>query len=75
MSACAVHKAAQRLREQREWMDRCGGTLRGYVLNYGSEHDEQYYGEGGEHIYAADLVELFKCERALEQALERQSKR
>lgn len=53
---------AQRLREriahERAWIERCGGSLQGYIERYGSYHDVVHSGEGGEIIYASDLARL-----------------
>ena len=43
---------------QREWMDKCGGSLEGYIKRYGSMHSPDHHGDGGEMIWAADLAEL-----------------
>src|SRR5690349_12719247 len=63
------------IQEQREWMQRCGGSLSGYVRKYGSARQpETMYGNGGEAIYAADLAWLRKLETTA-QACVRRAKR
>lgn len=59
----------ERIRQQRAWMNQCGGNLLGYLFNYGSKDDPPitftypdgqsitvngYSGDGGEAIYEAD---------------------
>lgn len=48
----------QQIRAQEAWIEKCGGTLPGYVANYGSKDDPAHYGNGGEAIWAADNAEL-----------------
>jgi hypothetical protein len=48
--------------QQKDWIARCGGDLEGYIANYGSVHDEQHSGDGGEAIYAADIAYLRQLE-------------
>jgi hypothetical protein len=51
------------LREQRAWMEKCGGNLSGYIARYGDTDGDPHkpvdeagrYGLGGEFIYQADL--------------------
>lgn len=43
---------------QRQWMAEHGENLAGYVAHYGSKDDADYFGDGGEAIYAADLAHL-----------------
>jgi len=57
-----VDKAVALLRNEQKWMEEHGGTLAGYIKQYGSKHDAHYYGEGGEAIYAADLAAVEKAE-------------
>lgn len=68
-SQTQIAHAARRVREEREWMEKCGGTREGYIAKYGSKDDPEHSGEGGEAIYVADLGVLLKAEanlRALE---------
>lgn len=59
-------KARARLAEQRRWIDRCGGSLGGYLMRYGSAADPLRdspdgpgrIGDGGEAIWKADKAEL-----------------
>jgi hypothetical protein len=51
------------IREQRAWIDAHGRDESGYVERYGSREDEDFYGDGGEAIYAADAAHLAKLER------------
>jgi hypothetical protein len=44
---------------QRAWIDTCGGTLGGYVANYGRER--------GRAIYQADTAALAAMEAALDE--------
>lgn len=50
--------ALDRVNEQEEWIEECGGDLEGYVRKYGSINDPEHYGDGGEAIYQADLDAL-----------------
>lgn len=43
---------------QRAWMDRCGGSRAGYIAGYGSRHDAEHSGDGGEAIWDADYAHL-----------------
>lgn len=56
----ARHRA--RISDQKDWIRQCGGTLEGYVANYGSINDPDHYGDGGEAIYAADMAELARLQ-------------
>lgn len=51
--------------EQRQWIERCGGDLLGYIAHYGDPGLERCYGNGGTQIYAADKAELDRIERDL----------
>jgi hypothetical protein len=65
-----LHREALRLagqiREQREWIDKCGGDLAGYVARYGDSNapygksvaEGGRYGNGGQAIYEADMSTL-----------------
>ena len=53
------------LAEQRKWVEEHGGSREGYVERYGSKDDPDYYGDGGEAIYAADYGHLQRLEQAL----------
>lgn len=44
--------------EQEDWIEDHGGDIAGYVARYGSIIDKQHHGNGGEAIYAADMVRL-----------------
>jgi hypothetical protein len=44
MNSKAIH-------EHREWMKRCGGSLEGYI---------KQYGESGEMIWAKDMAEMVR---------------
>lgn len=44
--------------ELRRWIEECGGSQTGYIINYGSHQDEDHVGDGGEAIYAADIARL-----------------
>ena len=56
---------------QKEWIKEHGGDLAGYIARYGSSQNssweplsnEEYYGAGGEAIYAADVAELERLEK------------
>lgn len=48
----------RRVAIERKWIAEHGGNLAGYVLRYGSAHDVDRYGDGGEAIYEADLAAL-----------------
>lgn len=46
------------IREQQNWINEHGANEAGYVARYGSVHDAEHYGDGGEAIYAADKAAL-----------------
>lgn len=48
--------------EQKAWIEQCGGDLIGYIKRYGSNRDEDFFGSGGEAIYAADIAQLARLE-------------
>lgn len=50
------------IRQQRWWIERCGGNLSGYILKYGSANDPDHSGDGGEAIYEADIAALRRLE-------------
>lgn len=50
------------IREQQRWLAEHGTTLYGYVQRYGSVHDPEHYGDGGEAIYHADHNALLALE-------------
>ena len=56
---------AELIEQQRHWIEEHGSNIAGYVVRYGSRMDEEYYGEGGEAIYAADIAELARLEEML----------
>lgn len=58
----ALIKARARLAEQRRWIDRCGGSLGGYLMRYGAPGDPGCLGDGGAAIWAADHGELLALE-------------
>jgi len=47
----------QTIHDQQLWMDRCGGSVAGYVRRFGSMRSERY-GNAGELFWAADMAEL-----------------
>lgn len=46
------------IKGQEKWIEQCGGWLEGYIEHYGSKHDTEHFGGGGEAIYAADFGHL-----------------
>ena len=50
------------IRSQQRWIREHGETLAGYVDHYGSKHDAEHYGDGGEAIYKADLEALLRLQ-------------
>ena len=54
----------QQIAEQRQWIEKCGATLSGYVAHYGRLGESNCYGNGGYAIYAADTAELGRLELA-----------
>jgi hypothetical protein len=56
---------AELIEEQQSWIDTHGGSEAGYISRYGSRMDDDYYGEGGEAIYAADTAELSRLQELL----------
>jgi hypothetical protein len=60
MSTSDIARLREQVHEQRAWMNEHGRDLAGYVKHYGSKHDPDHYGDGGEAIYEADLDELVK---------------
>jgi hypothetical protein len=55
------------IRDQEEWISRCGGDLNGYLSRYGFAHDPDHYGDGGEAIHEADYKALKDMEADYEQ--------
>lgn len=51
--------------DQRKFIEQNGGSLAGYVRNYGSANDAEHYGDGGEAIYDADIAYLRRLESEL----------
>ncbi len=43
---------------QQKWIADHGGDVAGYVRRYGSCHEREHYGNGGEAIYEADTNHL-----------------
>lgn len=62
--ATKLKKAHDALIEQIQWMEKCGGTLAGYIAHYGSKDDPEHSGDGGEAIWAADFDEFLKLRTA-----------
>jgi len=58
----ARERALARYRNEQKWMEEHGGNEGTYILRYGSKHDAEHYGDGGEAIYAADKAALDKAE-------------
>lgn len=58
MRVSKAAKIQQRIREQIKWIEEHGGSRAGYILRYGSKHDPEHYGDGGEAIWDADRIEL-----------------
>lgn len=50
----------RRIKEQRQWIQSCGGTLAGYIANYHGEHGRTI--ESATNIFKADTEYLAKCE-------------
>jgi hypothetical protein len=55
--------AIRAIAEQREWINRCGGDMDGYVANYHGNHGRDV--ENAIAIYNADMGELLRLEREL----------
>lgn len=53
-------RIAQEIADQEKWIEKHGGNLVGYVERYGSKHDPEHFGDGGEAIYKADVNELMR---------------
>jgi len=51
------------LKEQREWIEKCGGDLAGYIANYHGKYGRTV--ENAAAIYHADLGELHRIEDRL----------
>lgn len=43
------------IEDQVQWIQKCGGSLAGYVARYGTATDPDRCGDGGEAIYRADM--------------------
>lgn len=70
MKAAEIATLRSKIAEQRRWIESCGGSIGGYILNYGSaSHPENMSGDGGEAIYAADTKELTELIERLERAM------
>lgn len=50
--------------EEQKWFEEHGGSLSAYIERYGSVHDPDHYGDGGEAIYLADKAALDRAEEA-----------
>lgn len=70
-----IAKARQRVADQRKWIDKCGGSLGGYLLRYGAADDPNKHGDGGQAIWDADSNELKQLEAELAALVERQAAR
>lgn len=57
--------------QQIAWIRDHGGNEAGYVARYGSRHDAECYGDGGELIYAADLGALTRLQDQYRAAVRR----
>ena len=57
------------IKEQREWIKKCGGTREGYIRNYGDPSrplpDGHWHGDGGILIFQADYNQLRQYEQEL----------
>lgn len=62
MAGARAARMEREISEHKAWMVHCGGTLEGYVKNYGSKEDPDHGGDGGEAIYKADLEHLARLE-------------
>jgi hypothetical protein len=71
MSTTTMRPASYWVELQKQWIERCGGDLSGYVANYGSVSDENHSGDGGEAIYAADIAVLRQYEARAEHERQR----
>jgi hypothetical protein len=60
-----VMRAQNAVAEQRRWIEQCGGTLSGYIRNYGAADDPDRHGDGGRAIWEADVEALHRAEQAL----------
>lgn len=49
--------------EQRQWIEKCGGDLAGYITNYHGKYGRTV--ENATEIYRADVAELQKLEQLL----------
>lgn len=61
--------------EQTTWINEHGGTEAGYIQRYGSDKDDEFYGNGGESIYAADYANLKTLITKLHRALPKSARR
>lgn len=69
MRATDIVKLRTKIAEQREWIEKCGGSRGGYLLRYGRAVDADHLGDGGEAIWTADKGELDELEARLAKAL------
>lgn len=59
-------KLLSQIKEQKDWIQQCGGSLLGYLQRYGdASKDKTFYGGGGRAIYKADTDALHKLEEEL----------
>ena len=59
-------KLLNQIKEQKDWIQECGGTLQGYLKKYGdASKDKIFCGSGGRAIYKADTDALHKLEEEL----------
>jgi hypothetical protein len=69
----------QQEREQIKWIESCGGSLSGYVANYGDPNRPRangraMAGNGGTAIYNADMAELHKIQAIIREKFRRKDK-
>ena len=55
-------KLDREIADMRQFIEKRGGDVAGYVKSYGSKDDHQHIRKGGEALYAEDIAELRKLE-------------
>lgn len=65
-------KLLNQIKEQKDWIKECGGTLTGYLKKYGdASKDKTFCGSGGRAIYKADTDALHKLEEEIRKVKDR----
>lgn len=61
-----IERLRERIADQENWIQSCGGTLEKYVKRNGKGTDPNRHGDGGEAIWMADINALSQLRSELE---------